>query len=322
MTSRLLLFGSSSSQISRRLLEAAVREAPRRGLEVVAICETARRRPLPIRVRVPFRAGRRAVSLLFGPDRDLPRTNPPFWTLATLARRAGVPWVIPPRCNMNDPAFVRFVREDLQADLALVCACMQILRRPLLGAFDAAVNYHNGLLPAYGGLMATAWSVYRGERETGFSYHRMTEQVDGGPLLIQGSLPIREGWSVPRLEAEKTRLAAEAMPEALDRLARREAGRPQVGTRLYFDRAACHEVRDVFDPSALSAAELHRRLRAFGLLLIRIGGRALPVTRLDPAASEERFAFRTADGRLLRPARLRELPLVVHTAVRRFLPPG
>ncbi|HEY7529172.1 MAG TPA: formyltransferase family protein [Gemmatimonadota bacterium] len=319
MTSRLLLFGASASLISRRLLELAVAEAPRRGLVIAGVCDTDRRPPPPGRVAAPIRLGRLGARLVFGPDRDLPRSNPPFWSLAALARRAGAPLVVPPRRDVNDPAFVRAVREELRADLALVCACAQVFRRPLLDAFDAAVNYHNGLLPAYGGLMATSWSIYRGERETGFSYHRMTPQVDGGPLLLQGALPIRDGWSLGRLEAEKTRLAAAALPEVLGRLARRDPGRPQVGDRLYFGRQAWRRVRDVDDPSALPSDELGRRLRAFAQLRIRIDGRRLPVTAVGPARHGQPLAFRTADGRLLRPTRLRELPPAVHSALRRFL---
>jgi folate-dependent phosphoribosylglycinamide formyltransferase PurN len=317
---RLLLFGTSSSLISRRLLEAAVREAPAGGLEVAAICETARQLPPPARVRAPLRIGRLAARLLLGPDRDLPRANPPLWTLETLARRAGVPYVVPPRRDVNDPAFVRSIREELRARLALVAACGQIFRRPLLDAFDAAVNYHNGLLPAYGGLMATGWSVYRGESRTGFTYHRMTVQVDGGPVLVQGSLPIFDGWSAGRLEAEKTRLAEAAMPEVIERMARRDPGRPQVGPRLYFGRSDARRIRRVGDPSAVTEAELRRRLRAFGQLRLQVDGRPLPVTGLGRARAGHPLAFRTSDGVLLRPTRLRELPPGLHSAVRRVLP--
>jgi methionyl-tRNA formyltransferase len=148
----------------------------------------------------------------------------------------------------------------------------------------------------------------------------MTVQVDGGPVLVQGSLPILDGWSTGRLEAEKTRLAAAAMPEVVERMARREPGRPQVGRRLYFGRAACRGVVRVGDPSELTEAELRRRLRAFGRLRLQVNGRALPVTAVGRARAGHALAFRTSDGVLLRPTRLRELPPGLHSAVRRVLP--
>jgi len=61
-----------------------------------------------------------------------------------------------------------------------------------MSVFDVLVNYHNGLLPDYGGLYATRWSVYFNEDSTGFTFHRISDVLDGGPILHQDSLPLDE----------------------------------------------------------------------------------------------------------------------------------
>lgn len=53
-----------------------------------------------------------------------------------------------------------------------------------------AVNYHNSLLPSYGGTNATAWAILQGEKQHGITWHIMTEAVDDGDILLQKTLPI------------------------------------------------------------------------------------------------------------------------------------
>jgi hypothetical protein len=47
--------------------------------------------------------------------------------------------------------------------LALSLGCLQIFKPRLIDAFEMAVNYHDGYLPFYKGLAATAWSLYHRE---------------------------------------------------------------------------------------------------------------------------------------------------------------
>ncbi|MHB1483642.1 MAG: formyltransferase family protein [Saccharofermentanales bacterium] len=47
------------------------------------------------------------------------------------------------------------------------------------------VNYHNSLLPKYAGRNAEAWVIYMQEKETGITWHRVSNIVDGGEILCQ-----------------------------------------------------------------------------------------------------------------------------------------
>ena len=116
--------------------------------------------------------------------------------------------------------------------------CLQIFKAPLLHVLGAPVNYHNGLLPKYGGLSGTAWSMYCGETDTGFTFHRMNEKIDGGPILLTGTIPI-EPHSTPReLEWEKTLQASRHIPRVLDLMWEKTPGTEQKGVASYFDQKA------------------------------------------------------------------------------------
>src|SRR5206468_884665 len=125
-------------------------------LQLVALCETATGPRLG--------AFERAGSTLTRRVAGLPPRQPPLrWTMGRAARRAGVPLLAPP--SVSDPAFVARIGA-LRPDVTLALGCLQLLGPELLAVAGRAVNYHNGALPAYRGLAATAWSIYSGETET------------------------------------------------------------------------------------------------------------------------------------------------------------
>jgi methionyl-tRNA formyltransferase len=225
--------------------------------------------------------------------------RPTFARLGAILRQRGIPHLVPPARNVNDDAFNHRVLPALRADFALSLICLQVFRAPLLAAFQRTINYHNGMLPAYRGLNATAWSVYRSEPLTGFSYHRMTEGIDEGPVLVSGAIPVSSGASVAELEWAKAQLAAASADRVLDALMRGDCGVPQNGLAAYFGRAEMRSVTTVGDPSTLSWSELLLRVRAFGRIRLQIAGAWVDVTRLrrqGVRAARPGLAFVTADG--------------------------
>ncbi|MGJ5950166.1 amino acid adenylation domain-containing protein [Streptomyces neyagawaensis] len=56
----------------------------------------------------------------------------------------------------------------------------------------AAVNFHDGPLPRYSGSHVPAWALYEGATRHAATWHRMTEAVDAGSVLLERWFPVRD----------------------------------------------------------------------------------------------------------------------------------
>jgi methionyl-tRNA formyltransferase len=207
----------------------------------------------------------------------------------------------------NDARFIERLARDLRPEVALSYDCLSVFQRPLLEAFEQAVNYHGGLLPHYRGVMATSFSILAGEAESGFTFHRMTEQVDAGPILEQGSVPVA-GASSEDVSRRKLALAIATLPRVLDKVMARDPGSRPAGEGKRFHTRDWLALIRLEHPEYVTAAQIRQRLRAFGIVHLRIDGVEYPVTRVRAAASGEPRAFRTADRCVLAPDRFHGLP--------------
>jgi len=308
-TDHLVVFVNAHSPHSLALADALVRLARGTlGFGVAAVVETSRRRPRSRPTLALRQLGATAARRLFQADAGTILPRGALDSAQALARRAGVRLIEPPERDLNHSGFVAELRMLAQPLVAVSLECLQIFGADLLGSFDLAVNYHNGRLPDYRGLGATSWSVYHGEAESGFSFHRMEGAIDTGPILLDGSVPIGQLATTFEVESAKTRAAIEALPEVLDAIRGRRQGRRQEEPGRYFSRRHLQQVRRVEDPSTLTRSELERRLRAFGVLEMTLGGATYPVTALAEASGPRTGAFVSSDGAVLKVSRILHLP--------------
>lgn len=52
------------------------------------------------------------------------------------------------------------------------------------------INYHDALLPKYAGMHATSWAILNDKKTHGVTWHVMTNEVDAGDILKQGTVTI------------------------------------------------------------------------------------------------------------------------------------
>lgn len=304
----MLLVGSSRSVLSVALVREALRVAAGRpDVEVVAVCDTSPTGRASARA-VAGEALAAVVKPLFGAPHPAGRA-------LLLARGLPGPVVRPPRGDPNDASFLGLLETTLRPDASLWLGSVRIALAPLLARVPRSVNYHNGSLPAVRGLHATSWSVYEGHETTGFSFHLMEEEVDAGPVLVSGALPIGEGSTAASLERAKTAAAARALPAVLDAIVRGDEGTPQRGTGSFYRQQDRVRIGTVEDPATVTWDDLERRLRAFGTVRIRLPAGTLEMTRarrLDGRPGDPGLTFTTADGVRAEAVRFRYLPLRVY----------
>jgi phosphoribosylglycinamide formyltransferase-1 len=93
---------------------------------------------------------------------------------------------------------------------------MRLIGRPLLEAFpNAILNVHPSLLPAFPGTDAQRQALEHGVKVAGASVHLVTAELDGGPIVLQSAVPVKDDDNVDQLAAriliEEHRIYPEAV---------------------------------------------------------------------------------------------------------------
>ena len=88
---------------------------------------------------------------------------------------------------------------------------MRILGDAFVDEFAGRMlNIHPSLLPKYRGLHTHARVLEAGEREHGCSVHFVTQELDGGPVVLQARVPVlpadTEATLSARVQAEEHRI--------------------------------------------------------------------------------------------------------------------
>jgi len=136
------------------------------------------------------------------------------------ARKAGIETVcIDHRPFPSRDEHDRAVARELRArDVGLVCLAgyMRLVGAPLLEAFpNAILNIHPSLLPAFPGVDAQRQAVEHGARVSGVTVHLVTAELDGGPIVVQRTVPVLDGDTPETLGERILMEEHRAYPEAV-----------------------------------------------------------------------------------------------------------
>ncbi|WP_206486366.1 phosphoribosylglycinamide formyltransferase [Thalassotalea sp. G2M2-11] len=89
-----------------------------------------------------------------------------------------------------DQALIKQI-DAYQPDLVVLAGFMRILTPAFVQHFSGKLlNIHPSLLPKYQGLNTHQRAIDAGDTEHGVSVHFVTEELDGGPVVLQAKVPI------------------------------------------------------------------------------------------------------------------------------------
>lgn len=119
------------------------------------------------------------------------------------AEKNGIPTVVIARSDYNDIAsYTAAVTKELQerkADLVVYAGFMTILDSQIVKAFPGKMmNVHPALIPSFCGKGFYGLHVHEavlesGVKLTGATVHFVTEECDGGPIIMQKAVPVLKG---------------------------------------------------------------------------------------------------------------------------------
>ncbi|WP_336795333.1 phosphoribosylglycinamide formyltransferase [Erwinia aphidicola] len=91
-------------------------------------------------------------------------------------------------------AFDRQLMLEIDAyapDLVVLAGYMRILSAEFVQRYAGRMlNIHPSLLPKYPGLHTHRQAIENGDEEHGTSVHFVTEELDGGPVILQAKVPV------------------------------------------------------------------------------------------------------------------------------------
>lgn len=122
------------------------------------------------------------------------------------ARDAGIPArSLDARDFADRAAFDAALAEQIDAfapDLIVLAGYMRILSAEFVRHYAGRMlNIHPSLLPKYPGLHTHRLALANGDAEHGTSVHFVTEELDGGPVILQARVPVFDGDSEEDLQA-------------------------------------------------------------------------------------------------------------------------
>ena len=177
-----------------------------RGSNMRVIVERAAAGTLPVDVRVVVSDKPSAEGLSLAADMNI-------------ATR-----VLEPRNFPDRPAYDRALVALLaqyQPQLVVLAGFMRILTPQFIGAFAGRMlNVHPSLLPKYPGLHTHRRCLEAGDAAHGASIHFVTEQLDGGPVILQAEVPVLPGDTETTLSARVQQAEHRIYPQAIDWFAR------------------------------------------------------------------------------------------------------
>ena len=143
------------------------------------------------------------------------------------AKTYNIPNVYISHKNKTREAFDHEVSNVLvkyQIDLILLIGFMRILSEDFCRRWSYKIlNVHPSLLPKYSGGMDSNVHeevLKNNETETGCTIHYVTEEVDGGPILIQKRCLIDKNETPKTLKSKVQQLEGEAFVEVINKLSK------------------------------------------------------------------------------------------------------
>lgn len=149
-----------------------------------------------------------------------------------VARRLGIPTWSKSHKGMEREEFdhlLDLALRESDVELVALAGYMRLLSAEFIRKWEGRIlNIHPSLLPAYKGLDTHRRALEAGEIWVGCSVHLVTDDLDGGPVLAQARVRVRERESAEMLAARVLKEEHRLYPETLDAFAARFLPRREI----------------------------------------------------------------------------------------------
>ena len=138
-------------------------------------------------------------------------------SLSPMAKKSKVPFVL---VNEKDQSKAESKLLDVckkyNIDLIVLARYMRILSPNFVWRYpNRIINIHPSLLPAFPGALAYAQAFERGTKIVGVTSHYVTENLDQGPIIFQGSFNVNPEDSLESIKMKGQKLESDTLVKAV-----------------------------------------------------------------------------------------------------------
>jgi phosphoribosylglycinamide formyltransferase 1 len=165
-------------------------------------------------------------------------SNRPRVPALRVAARHGVPSVVLTRDAFPDAGSrdgaIGLALAEAGCQMALLAGYDQLLRAPYFAAFSGeTINIHPSLLPRHGGKGMVGLAVHAsvlaaGDAETGVTIHRVTRDLDAGPIVAQARVVVQPQDDPEALARRVLEVEHRLLVDTLGRLGRQGVAEPVI----------------------------------------------------------------------------------------------
>jgi len=137
--------------------------------------------------------------------------------LAPLAKKFGLPFArIPWHDRARAETRALRLLEEYGIDFVVLARFMKILSPNFVWRHkNKIINIHPSLLPSFPGPQAYRQAYEQGVKIAGVTAHFVSMRLDEGPIIAQGSFPVRPGMGLKEIVARGQRVEAEVLVKAV-----------------------------------------------------------------------------------------------------------
>ncbi len=139
------------------------------------------------------------------------------------AKKAGIDFLYADPADFKDrTSYDKFIVRRLKKekiDYVVLAGFMRIISDYFIRQYKhKIINIHPALLPSFKGTQAISDALDYGVKVTGVTVHFVTSTLDGGPVILQSALDIKDDDTLISLSERIHRLEHKLYPKALDLL--------------------------------------------------------------------------------------------------------
>ena len=117
-----------------------------------------------------------------------------------------------------DDALKEFL-DNLEIDFIILAGFMRILGKNITEKFyGKMINLHPSLLPLYPGLNTHTQALNNKDDYHGISIHFVSAELDAGPLIAQGKIPVKEDDDLEKLVSKIHKVEHDLLPKVINEL--------------------------------------------------------------------------------------------------------